>query len=136
MSRILPTKLFESEDEGMNIGMNLASPKQWSKLLYDVQQRYVYYEDFHFRLPHFNNKFVKGIGMKDSVLKCYADLSQLGIIGKVDINSYQVIEPPQSTIPSIPKGHLVVFIPENLSGLVYAGYEDYRKVFPIEQVTG
>lgn len=117
--------------------VKLSSPTHWSELKYTFKEKYPYFEEFKIRLPHCKNNYVTGIGSKESVMEFYSTLSELGVIDKkVDFDSYQTLEQPQTTIPSIPAGHLVIFIPENLSGLVYAGYEDCRKVFPIEQVAG
>jgi DNA polymerase I-like protein with 3'-5' exonuclease and polymerase domains len=129
------SRILKANPEGYRLDTINAislSNKQWADLLIQLQDKYPSFEQFEIKLPHTNGKAIKGVGIKKEVLNFYRDLSQLGIIGKVNLQTYKTLANSTVSITPLPDGVLVFHLPEDLQGMLQVGFEDEVQSFSTE----
>jgi DNA polymerase I-like protein with 3'-5' exonuclease and polymerase domains len=107
----------------------ITSNKQWADLLIDFKNKYPHFEEFEIKLPHAKGNPVKGIGIKKEVLNFYRDISQLGIIRPVNLQTYKTLGQATVSRVPLPYGILVFHLPEDLQGTLQVGFKDEVQSF-------
>ena len=126
------SRISKANPEGYRLDTTNAislSSNQWADLLIQCQERYPSFEQFEIKLPHTNGKAIKGVGIKKEVLNFYRDLSRLGIIGKVNLQTYKTLGSCSTAITPLPEKVLVFHFPENPHGMLSVGFKDEVQSF-------
>jgi len=96
-----------------NEDITLSNAKQWSDLLIHFKDQYSHFEKFKIKLPHARGNAVDGVGNPERVRDFYGHINELGIVGRVDIDSYQPIEACIQPVYPIPDGYVSIYITED-----------------------
>jgi DNA polymerase I-like protein with 3'-5' exonuclease and polymerase domains len=99
--------------EHMNEDIILSNPNQWSELLIHFKGQYSHFEKFKIKLPHARGNAVNGVGNPDRVRDFYRHINELGVVGRIDIGSYQSTEACLEPVSPIPNGIVSIYITEN-----------------------
>ena len=99
--------------EHMNEDIILSNPNQWSELLIHFKGQYSHFEKFKIKLPHARGNAVNGVGNPDRVRDFYRHINELGVVGCIDIGSYQSTEACLEPVSPIPNGIVSIYITEN-----------------------
>ena len=67
--------------------------------------------------------------MKSELKEFYEQLNEFEIFGKIDIETFKVIDKSSTSIEPVPVGYAVVYIPDDDDKIIYVGYGD--KFIPI-----
>jgi DNA polymerase-1 len=106
----------------------LSNPNQWSVLLNHFKDQYSHFEKFKFKLPHARGNAVDGVGNPDRVRGFYGYINDLGVVGRVDIDTYQPIEACLQLVNPIPDGYVSIYIPDH-EGIAYVGWgTEFRSI--------
>ena len=109
--------------ERTNEAITLSNTKQWSVLLNHLKDQNPHFEKFEIKLPHARGNAVDGVGNPDRVRDFYNHINDLGIVGKIDLDSYQIKEVCSQPICPIPDGLISIYIEINPSGMGQIGCE-------------
>ncbi|MGA2226573.1 MAG: DNA polymerase, partial [Syntrophobacteraceae bacterium] len=130
------SRVLRADPEGYRLdttnAISLSCSNQWADLLIQCQEKYPSFEQFEIKLPHTNGKAIKGVGIKKEVLNFYRDLSQLGIIGKVNLQTYKTLGGCKTAITPLPEKVFVFHFRERPHGMLSAGFGDEVQSFFIE----
>ncbi len=110
----------------------LSNPNQWSVLLNHFKDQNPHFEKFKIKLPHARGNAVDGVGNPDRVRDFYGHINDLGIVGKIDIDSYQPIEGCSKPIVPLPDGFISVYIPED-ENFAFVGWGSEFKAVSLDQ---
>ncbi|SDP81097.1 DNA polymerase family A [Desulforhopalus singaporensis] len=88
----------------------LSNSNQWSSLLIDFKERNPHFESFKIKLPHARGNYVQGVGNPERVKEFYKQINDLGIVGKVNIDSYRAVKQSESSVNPIPEGYVSVYL--------------------------
>ena len=91
---------------------NPSNTNQWAELLIHFKNENPHFESFKIKLPHARGNFVSGVGDQSRVKTFYQSLNDLGVIGRVDLETYTVQENNAIVIEPIPDGYASVYIPD------------------------
>jgi len=75
-------------------------------------------------LPYARGNAVKGVGVKSQVLDFYKQINAFEIFGTIVLGTYVTTEKVETILEPIPDKIIVVYVPENLSDLIYVAIED------------
>jgi len=96
-----------------NDALNLSNRNQWSDLLIHFKETNKHFEKFKIKLPHARGNYVTGVGNPHRVQDFYRQINNLGIVGKIDVESYQVVDDSLYTVNPIPGGYVSIYIPDD-----------------------
>ena len=96
-----------------NEDITLSNPNQWTELLNHFKAQNTHFEKFKIKLPHARGNAVDGVGNPDRVKDFYRHINDLGIVGRIDIDSYQPIEACLDPVNPIPAGYVSIYIPDD-----------------------
>lgn len=99
----------------------LSNTTQWAGLLIDFKEKNPHFEAFKIKLPHARGNLVDGVGNPERVKDFYRQLNDLGIVGKTNIDSYQLVGQSACSTNPIPEGFTTVYIPAN-EDLAFVGW--------------
>lgn len=106
----------------------LSNPNQWSGLLIHFKSTNSHFEKFKIKLPHARGNAVTGVGNPDRVRDFYRHINDLGVVGRIDIDSYQPTEACSEPVSPIPAGLVSIYIPEG-EGTAFVGWgSEFRAV--------
>ena len=114
--------------------LKLSNPNQWAGLLIHFKETNPHFEKFKIKLPHAHGMFVTGVGNPDRVKEFYRQINDLGIVGKVDIDSYRVVDPSLCSVSSIPDGLVSIYIPED-EDIAFVGWGSEYTSISLNQET-
>ena len=123
-SKNLYLRLFnliqKQNDLWTNTNIILSNTKQWSDLLIHFKSTNSHFEKFSIKLPHARGNAVTGVGNPDRVKDFYRHINNLGVVGRIDIDSYQSTEACLEPVSPIPAGFVSIYIPED-EETIYVG---------------
>jgi DNA polymerase I-like protein with 3'-5' exonuclease and polymerase domains len=99
----------------------LSNAKQWTDLLIHFKETNPHFEKFKIKLPHAHGMPVTGAGNPDRVRDFYNHINDLGIVGRIDIDSYQPTEACLEPVSPIPAGFVSIYIPDE-EGIAFIGW--------------
>ena len=79
-------------------------------------------KNFKIKLPHARGNAVTGVGNPDRVKEFYRQINDLGIVGKIDIDSYQVVDQSTCSVKPIPDGFVSIYIPDE-EDIAFVGWD-------------
>ena len=91
---------------------NPSNTNQWAELLIHFKNENPHFESFKIKLPHARGNYVSGVGDPNRVKTFYQSLNDLGVIGRVDLGTYTVLDNNTIAIEPIPDGYASVYIPD------------------------
>ncbi len=91
---------------------NPSNTNQWAELLIHFKNENPHFESFKIKLPHARGNYVSGVGDPNRVKAFYQSLNDLGVIGKIDLGTYTVIDNNTIAIEPILDGYASVCIPD------------------------
>jgi hypothetical protein len=106
---------------------NPSNTNQWAELLIHFKNENPHFESFKIKLPHARGNYVAGVGDSNRVKAFYQSLNDLGVIGKIDLGTYTVIDNNTIAIEPIPDGYASVYIPDG-GDHAFVGVESDIKV--------
>lgn len=104
-----------------NDDLILSNNNQWAELIIHFQEEYPHFEKFNIKLPHARGNYVTGVGNAERVKSFYHQLNHLGIVGKINIDSYRTAEQSTCQVNPIPDGFVSIYVPDN-EDMVFAGW--------------
>ena len=110
----------------------LSNPNQWAELLIYFKEINPHFEKFKIKLPHARGNAVDGVGNSDRVRDFYGHINDLGVVGRVDIDTYQPIEACSEPIQPIPGGYISVYIPED-QDTAFVGWGSEFRMISLDQ---
>ncbi|BBO76179.1 hypothetical protein DSCW_35960 [Desulfosarcina widdelii] len=113
----------------------LSNPNQWSVLLNHFKETNPHFEKFEIKLPHARGNAVIGVGNPDRVRDFYGHIDKLGVVGRVDIDTYQPVEACMQPVNPIPAGLVSICIPED-QDTAYVGVGSEFKAIPLNAAPG
>ncbi len=99
----------------------LSTTKQWSDLINHFKETNTHFEKFTIKLPHARGNPVNGVGNPDRVRDFYRHINDLGVVGRIDIDSFQSTEACLQPVSPIPAGFVSVYIPDD-EGIAFVGW--------------
>jgi len=75
-----------------NTDIILSNPNQWTDLLIHFKSTNSHFDKFSIKLPHARGNAVIGVGNPDRVKDFYRHINDLGVVGRIGIDSYQSTE--------------------------------------------
>jgi hypothetical protein len=99
-------------DEWINTNLILSNSNQWTGLLIHFKEINHHFETFKIKLPHARGNAVTGVGNSVRVKEFYKQINDLGIVKKIDLNSYQVVDQSKHAVKPIPDGFASIYIPD------------------------
>ena len=114
--------------EWTNDTLLLSNANQWSVLLNHFKDQNPHFEKFKIKLPHARGNYVTGVGNPDRVRDFYGHINDLGVVGRVDIDTYQPIEACSEPIVPIPDGFISVYIPEDQDTAFVGWGSEFRMI--------
>jgi len=114
--------------------LKLSNAKQWTDLLIHFKETNPHFEKFKIKLPHAHGMPVTGVGNPDRVKEFYRQINDLGIVGKVGIDSYRVVEPSICSVSSIPDGLVSIYIRDD-EGIAFVGWGSEYNSISLNQET-
>ena len=110
----------------------LSNPNQWSELLIHFKSSNSHFEKFKIKLPHARGNAVAGVGCPDRVKDFYRHIDDLGIVGRIDIDSYQPTEACLEPVAQIPAGLVSIYIPED-ENTAFVGWGSEFKAITLDR---
>ena len=111
-----------------NEAIILSNTKQWSDLIIHFKETNLHFEKFEIKLPHARGNAVAGVGNPDRVKAFYKHIDKLGVVGDIDISSYQPTEACLQPVSPIPAGYVSIYIP-NDEGMAFVGWgTEFRSI--------
>ncbi|XPS88653.1 PolA2: predicted DNA polymerase I [Desulfosarcina variabilis str. Montpellier] len=106
-------QLKKQSIEWTNDPLILSTTKQWSDLINHFKEINPHFEKFKIKLPHARGNAIDGAGNPDRVKAFYCHINQLEIVGKINLDTYQVEE--QSSCPFVPihAGYISVYMADD-----------------------
>ena len=101
--------------------MILSNRNQWAGLLIHFKEINPHFETFKIKLPHARGNAVTGVGNPNRAKEFYRQINDLGIVGKIDIDSYKVVDQSTYAVKPIPDGFLSIYIPDEKTQLLSDG---------------
>ena len=120
--------------EWTNNDIILSNPNQWAELLIHFKAQYSHFEKFTIKLPHARGNTVVGVGNADRVRDFYRHINALGVVGRIDIDSYQSTEACELTVTPIPDGLVSIYIPAD-EDIAFVGWGSEFTSISLEQKT-
>ena len=99
--------------EWFNDDLILSNANQWSDLLIYFKNQYSHFEKYKIKLPHARGNAVIGVGNPQRVQDFCRQINDLGIVGKIDIDSYQLTETSTYSVNPISAGFVSIYIPDD-----------------------
>ena len=115
-----------------NEDITLSNPNQWSDLIIHFKETNKHFEKFKIKLPHALGNAVTGVGNPDRVRDFYRQINDLGIVGRVDIDSYQSTEACIQSVSPIPDGLVSIYIPDD-DGTAFVGWGSEFRAISLDQ---
>ena len=97
--------------EGANDDLKLSNHNQWAGLLIHFKEINPYFETFKIKLPHARGNPITGVGNPNRAKEFYRKINDLGIVGKIDIDSYKVVDQSTYAVKPIPDGFVIDLYP-------------------------
>jgi DNA polymerase I-like protein with 3'-5' exonuclease and polymerase domains len=106
----------------------LSNTKQWSVLLNHFKDQYSHFEKFKIKLPHARGNAVDGVGNPDRVGDFYGHINNLGVVGKIDIDSCRPTEACLEPVRPISAGLVSIYIPDD-EDMAFVGWgSEFRSI--------
>lgn len=112
--------------------IKLSNTNQWAELLIYFKEKNPHFETFYIKLPHARGNSVKGVGTSKRVKEFYDQINALGVVGNIDISSYQTAEKSISTVSPIPNDFVSIYIPDK-ENMAYVGWNSELEAVPLRQ---
>ena len=110
---LLDTLCIKGQCEWIYNEIKISNTTQWTDLLIGFKEKNPHFEKFKIKLPHSQGNSVIGVGSPERVKEFYKQINDLGIVGKVNIDSYQVIDQSVCSIDPVPEGFVSVYLPDD-----------------------
>jgi len=110
----------------------LSNPNQWSELIIYFKHTNPHFEKFKIKLPHARGNNVTGVGHPARVKDYYKHINDLGVVGRIDLDSYQSKEACSEPIVPIPDEFISVYIPED-EDTAFVGWRSEFKLIPLDR---
>jgi len=124
--------ILKQKDQWINTDIILSNPNQWSRLLIHFKGTNSHFEKFKIKLPHARGNAVDGVGNPDRVRDFYRHINYLGVVGRVDINSYRSTEACLEPVSPIPAGLVSIYIPED-EDTAFIGWESEFRAISLKE---
>ena len=98
--------------EGANDDLKLSNHNQWAGLIIHFKEINPHFETFKIKLSHARGNPITGVGNPNRAKEFYRQINNLGIVGKIDIDSYQVVDKSTYAVRPIPDGFISIYIPD------------------------
>jgi len=118
--------------EWTNDTLHLSNANQWSVLLNHFKDQNSHFEKFKIKLPHARGNAVDGVGNPERVRDFYRHINDLGVVGRIDIDTYQSTEACSEPIEPIPEGFVSVYIPED-ENKAFVGWGSEHRVLRLDR---
>ena len=106
-----------------------SNTNQLAELLIYFKDKYPNFKNFKIKLPHARGNYVNAVGDEKRVKEFYEQINEFKIFGKIDVETFKVIDESFTFVDLIPGGYAVFYIPDDDDKIIYAGYGD--KIIPI-----
>lgn len=106
----------------------LSNPNQWSDLLIHFKSTNSHFDKFKIKLPHARGNAVTGVGNLDRVKDFYRHINDLGVVGRIDIDSYRSTEACLEPVTPIPAGYVSIYIPEDEDTAFVGWGSEFRSI--------
>ena len=110
-------------DEWINTNLILSNSNQWTDLLIHFKEINPHFETFKIKLPHARGNAVTGVGNQNRIKEFYCQINDLGIVGKIDIDSYQAVDQSKYAVKPIPDGFVSIYITDD-EDIAFVGWDD------------
>ena len=101
-------------------------------LLNHFKDQYSHFEKFKIKLPHARGNAVDGVGNPDRVRDFYRHINDLGVVGRVDIDSYRSTEACLEPVSPIPAGLVSIYIPDD-EDMAFVGWGSEFKAISLKE---
>jgi DNA polymerase I-like protein with 3'-5' exonuclease and polymerase domains len=130
---ILPLRILKqiqsAQEQSTSSHIYPSNTNQLAELIIYFKQKNPHFKNFRIKLPHARGNYVNGVGDEKRVKEFYEQLNEFEIFGKIDIETFRLINKSLTSVNPIPGGYAVVYIPDDDDKIIYAGYGD--KFIPI-----
>ena len=119
--------------EWTNEDIILSNPNQWTELLIYFKKEIPHFEKFEIKLPHARGNAVDGVGNHDRVRDFYNHINDLGIVGTIDLDSYQIKEVCSQPICPISDGLISIYIADEDQDTAFVGWGLEFRMISLDQ---